>query len=326
MSSKNMIGDSPLFSIVIPTRNESEDVARTLEAVLAISYEPKEIIVVDDSTDETPEIISRYASRGVRLIHRAQNRNGCCGARNLGMQMAKGEVVVIFNADNLPRSDFIHRLLSHYQNGADYVIVKSVVLNRENPWGKYTFAAGMAWLNTNPCMEWSEGFSCRRVAAEAVGYIPGDFPVPFCRDWMIGATLNEAGFKKHVDLNIEIEHIAPATLNSYWHNQTWRGTFSAPYSYYIGKKSLPVILIREILKAGRTFLKYLLILPVLLRAVRLSRYVGHWRDVPVIFFVSLIQDVAMTVGNAKGFIRLFQALLFNPSIPNQFVEPYSRSH
>jgi uncharacterized protein (DUF2126 family) len=79
------MSDTPLVSIVIPARNEVRDIAATLDTILAIDYEPKEILVVDDSTDETPDIVVRYAGRGVRLIHREQNRNGCCGARNLGM-------------------------------------------------------------------------------------------------------------------------------------------------------------------------------------------------------------------------------------------------
>ena len=58
------------FSFVIPTRNEAEDIRRTLERCLAVDYPHKEILVVDDSTDETPRIVSEYADRGVRLIHR----------------------------------------------------------------------------------------------------------------------------------------------------------------------------------------------------------------------------------------------------------------
>lgn len=102
---------SPLASIIMPSRNEEVDIKRTLDACLAIDYEPKEIIVVDDSIDQTPQIVESYADRGVHLVHREQNRNGCCGARNLGMQMAKGEILAILNADDVPRRDFLKRLL-----------------------------------------------------------------------------------------------------------------------------------------------------------------------------------------------------------------------
>jgi len=240
-------------TVVIPARNEAKDIAATLEACLAIEYGPKEIIVVDDSTDETPQIVGQYAERGVRLIHRSQNRNGCCGARNLGMQSAEGEIIVLMNADNRPRPDFLQRLIKHYQEGADFVVVRSMVLNRDNPWGQFIFASSMP--DTHPDPLWSEGFSCRKSAAKAVGYIPGDFPIPFCRDNAFGKILGEARFVKHIDRNIEMEHVSPSTLPEFWRNQVWRGTISAPHAYYLRKISLPVVMLREIAKACRRIIR-----------------------------------------------------------------------
>jgi glycosyltransferase involved in cell wall biosynthesis len=295
------MSERPLISIVIPSRNEAKDIKRTIEACLAINYEPKEIIVVDDSTDCTPQIVASYASRGVRLIHRKQNRNGCCGARNLGMKLAQGEIIVLLNADNVPRPDFLDRLLSHYQEGADYVVIRSVVLNRDNPYGKFIWAQGIAWLSTEPCMEWSEGFSCRRAAAQAVGYIPGDFPVPFCRDWRLGAALNQAGFRKHVDLNIEMEHVVPCNLREFWHNRVWRGSMTPLAKFYFDRLSVRSVVIREILRASRTLLKILSIAPVLWQAIRYSAYIsGGWRDILSLFFVAIIQELALMVGAFKG--------------------------
>ena len=299
--------DSPLVSIIIPARNEAQDIAQTLEACLAIDYGPKEIIVVDDSIDETPKIVSQYADRGVRLIHREQNRNGCCGARNLGMQMANGEIVVLLNADNHPLPDFCHRILVHYQNGADYVIVGSRVKNRENIWGRYVWASGQVMRHDHPEPVWSEGFSCRREAAKAIGYIPGDFPIPFCRDNLLGIRLEQAGFKKVYDTSTPMQHISPATLPDYWHNQVWRGSFSAPYVYYFQNMPAPWIAVREGLKAIRTVVLDVLVLPLLWRGFRCARYTEQpWRNLPGLLGVSLIQDAAIIVGGFKGLVRLVQ--------------------
>jgi glycosyltransferase involved in cell wall biosynthesis len=50
--------ENQLFvSIVIPTRNEAEDIAETINSCFALDYKNKEIIVVDDSSDNTVEII-----------------------------------------------------------------------------------------------------------------------------------------------------------------------------------------------------------------------------------------------------------------------------
>ena len=297
---------NPLVSIIIPTRNEAQDIARTLEACLKLAYRPLEIIVVDDSEDETPKIVAAYAGRGVRLIHRDENRNGCCGARNLGMQSASGEILLLLNADALPRPDFITQILRHYEEGADYVIVQSWVLNQDCLWARYIHAGALANPHRDP--EWSEGFSCRRAAAEKVGYIPGDFPVPFCRDYKFGHALNDAGFRKCVDRTIVMEHISPDRLDTYWRNQVWRGKFAAPYNYYLRKMPFWLVWLRELLKLGRTIIWYALIFPPILHAVRLASFSPLGKgDILRFWLVRLVQDCARTVGNFKGFAMVVRA-------------------
>lgn len=158
-------------------------------------------------------------------------------------------------------------------------------------------------------MEWSEGFSCRRSAAEAVGYISGDFPVPFCRDWMFGAALSRAGFKKHVDLSIIMEHVTPATFASFWHNQIWRGTMWAPSAFYFRRQSLFTILLKEVLKAVRQLLKNILVIPKhWRRAARSSKYVsGGFRDIWTLYFAGLVQDMALTIGAFIGIVNIARA-------------------
>jgi glycosyltransferase involved in cell wall biosynthesis len=290
-----------MISIIIPARNEAEDIAPTLDRCLALDYEPKEIIVVDDSTDDTPAVVASYADRGVRLIHRDVNSNGCCGARNLGMQVARGDILVLMNADNRPRPDFLRHLLPHYADGADFVIVGSTVLNKDNMWGRYIHASSMTHIRYHPDHTWSEGFSCRKSAAQTVGFIPGDFPIPFCRDNLLGERLTSAGYKKHIDRSIPMEHVTPSTLRTFWRNRVWRGTFSSPYAYYMRGMSLPVVALREAAKALRTVLHDLLLFPVLWRSLR-HRSNAHlrWDSVPSLVAASLIQDAAIIVGSMKG--------------------------
>ena len=148
------------FSIIIPTYNEAGDIVATLEALLGLDYGDKEIIVVDDSTDRTPEIVRRYADRGVRLIH--PGGGGRCEARNIGIREAAGEVVVLLNADVRLPADFLQRLAYHYQQGADYVLVAARVANRQDLFGRYVdcvsdvFYAQAARCNYDN-MEWTEG-------------------------------------------------------------------------------------------------------------------------------------------------------------------------
>lgn len=296
---------NPLFSIVIPTRNESADIANTLEACLGIDYEPKEIIVVDDSTDDTPSIVSKYASKGVRLVRRDRNSNGCCGARNLGMQEARGEFITLLNADDVPSFDFLKRILRHFEQGADYVVVQSAVRNCNNMWSRYIRAVEVEALATGQDPHWSEGFSCRSSAARTVGYIPGDFPVPFCRDWMLGATLKRAGFGKLVDCSIMMEHVAPNDFRSFWKNQAWRASMWAPSAFFFKKQSVMRILTKETLKTGWRFLRAFLILPHFAQALRHSKLLsGKSEEALSLLLVRYVQDAAFTVGAFKGIVNL----------------------
>jgi glycosyltransferase involved in cell wall biosynthesis len=298
-------GEAPgrVISIIIPARNEAADIAATLEACLALEYDPKEIIVVDDSTDGTPQIVEGFAWRGVRLIRRDVNWNGCCGARNLGMQSASGDIVVLMNADARPRPDFLRRLLPHYEQGADCLVVRSLVYNRDTPWGQYLYARGRCKRRVDP--HWSEGFSCRRQAAAAVGYIPGDFPLPFCRDNLLSQAMVRAGYVKHVDLSIVMEHLVPATFGEFWRNRKWRGTMAPLHHHYFRRIPVPLILLQESAKAVKAMLLSLLLLPPLLRAVRYARYTPHSAlDLPALMAAGLVHDLAVSAGNLQGAVQL----------------------
>lgn len=299
---------SPLVTIIIPTRNESADIAGTIEACIAIDYESKEILVVDDSSDETPEIVQRYFDRGVRLIHREENRNGCCGARNEGMRHARGELVTFFNADDRPFPDFLQRVVRHFAEGADYVVAQSKVQNLDNIWARYIRAGEVAGAVRAQDQEWSEGFTCRLDAARAVGYIPGDFPVPFCRDWMLGKTLGRAGYAKHTDFGIIVEHVSPGSLESFWKNQVWRSSMWAPSAHFFGGRSLGVILGRELVKNLWRWLQMLVLVPWLCRAFRDARHLGRSGYFPEMLAARFVQAVAFTVGSLKGVIRIARYL------------------
>jgi glycosyltransferase involved in cell wall biosynthesis len=214
------------FTIIIPSYNEKEDVRLAIESSIKQRYPDKEILVIDDSTDNTPQIIREYVSRGVVLLDGP--RKGCCGARNFGIKKASGDVVVLLNADVVLPPDFLEKIKKHYEAGADYVLVESRVFNQENIWARFIeMQHRYESRKIGDKAEWTEGFSCRREAALKVGLIPGDFPIRFCRDWFLGKRLNEAGFKKVIDRSIVVTHKAPDNFKEYWQVRKVRGRFSA---------------------------------------------------------------------------------------------------
>src|SRR4051812_41628862 len=114
----------PVVTIQLPLYNEMYVAERLIDAVCAIDYphDLLEIQVLDDSTDETRSIAElaarRYAAQGIdiKYIHR-ENRIGFkAGALEEGLKTARGEFVAIFDADFIPTSDFLTRLLPHFRD------------------------------------------------------------------------------------------------------------------------------------------------------------------------------------------------------------------
>lgn len=113
---------NPSVTIQLPIYNERYVAARLIDQIAQMSYAPLEIQVLDDSTDDTKDIISRkveeYQSKGVDIVHiHRQDRQGYkAGALADAIPSAKGEFVAIFDADFLPRTDFLTRLMPYFEN------------------------------------------------------------------------------------------------------------------------------------------------------------------------------------------------------------------
>lgn len=88
-------------AVVIPCHNYGQYLAECLDSVLAQTYPPDEIVVVDDaSTDDSAAVAARYAERGVRLI-RFEANQGVAAARNAGVEATVSPYIVCLDADDL---------------------------------------------------------------------------------------------------------------------------------------------------------------------------------------------------------------------------------
>ena len=114
----------PPVTVQLPVFNEKYTVERLLRAVTRLDYpaDRLQIQVLDDSTDDTFELLSKlveeYASRGVNieLIHRVDRKGYKAGALQNGLQTATGDLIAIFDADFVPKSDWLKRTVPPFQN------------------------------------------------------------------------------------------------------------------------------------------------------------------------------------------------------------------
>jgi glycosyltransferase involved in cell wall biosynthesis len=87
-----------LVTVVIPTFNRARSLGRAIDSVLAQTYTNFELIVVDDgSTDNTPELLARFANR-IQVIR--QPNSGPSVARNTGIRAARGKFIAFLDSDD----------------------------------------------------------------------------------------------------------------------------------------------------------------------------------------------------------------------------------
>lgn len=105
-----------LVSVVIPLFNRRDYIVGTIESVLAQRHRDVEVLVVDDgSTDGSADLVAATFGERVRLVRQPQNV-GRSAARNLGWEMARGDLVAFLDSDDLWLPDKLSRQVDHFRD------------------------------------------------------------------------------------------------------------------------------------------------------------------------------------------------------------------
>lgn len=97
----------PTVSVIMATYNQAGWIRKTVESVLAQTYQDFEIIVIDDgSTDNTRQIILEAISSD-KIKYYYQKNCGAAGARNAGLRSAAGEYVIFLDSDDLLHPEYL---------------------------------------------------------------------------------------------------------------------------------------------------------------------------------------------------------------------------
>ncbi len=93
--------EEPTFSVLLAFFNERDRVATAIESVQAQTYADWELLAVDDgSTDDSAEIVARYAFRDSRIRLVRRPHGGVSAARNAGIAAARGRYCALLDADD----------------------------------------------------------------------------------------------------------------------------------------------------------------------------------------------------------------------------------
>jgi cellulose synthase/poly-beta-1,6-N-acetylglucosamine synthase-like glycosyltransferase len=129
---------TPKVTVQLPMFNEMYVAERIIETAAEFDY-PKDkfqIQVLDDSTDETKDIIAakvaEVAARGINIqhIHRVDRTGYKAGALDAAMDRVEGEFIAIFDADFVPDKDFLKRTMPYFIDGVGVVQTRWGHLNK----------------------------------------------------------------------------------------------------------------------------------------------------------------------------------------------------
>ena len=305
------------FSIVIPTYNEQDVIVQTLTAISSSTNQDFEVIVVDDSSDNTGRLVNDFPLIEVRYI-RPKVRQGRSEARNLGIRSSEGDVVVILNADVLMPKHFLERLAAHYDNGYDSVTAFVEVENYHNVYARFI----ELWTQLEKArgeyenrkikdkgIYWSEGFSVRRQVLLQTNLFPvgNAVPIEAGEDVRLANELRDLGCKGIIDTDLTIKHIAPDTLHDFWVVRKGRGRGTPQIRRFVNGWGWSKIIAIITAKCAVRFLKIVTIVPVIAYGYRVSRYskYGILSDLSKMSFLYCVELVAFSVGEFESAYEIF---------------------
>lgn len=116
------LNEKPAVSVQVPIYNELYVAERLIDAVARFEWEPSrlEILVLDDSTDETRDIVQKAVERlqgqgvNIRHVHRTDRTGFKAGALAEGMNLTQAEYIAYFDADFVPPRDFLLKTIPFF--------------------------------------------------------------------------------------------------------------------------------------------------------------------------------------------------------------------
>lgn len=113
--------DMKSITVVIPMHNEEQVLSYVLDSLLACDYDRDRLEIIpvnDNSTDRTKELLDEYHKKYefIRPLHRDCEERGKPAALNDAMELATGEIILVFDADYRPARDMLKQLAIAFEN------------------------------------------------------------------------------------------------------------------------------------------------------------------------------------------------------------------
>jgi glycosyltransferase involved in cell wall biosynthesis len=211
--------EQPFVTVIVPLYNASKFIGRCLAALLASSYQPFEIIVVDDcSTDNGAELCREKSVTVLKMVR----QSGPAAARNFGVQKARGEILFFVDSDVVVRSDTLARAVDDFTKSPT---IAAVFGSYDDDPAEKNFLSQYKNLQHHFVHQhsdeaaatfWAGCGAIRREVFDAVdGFDSKNYPKPSIEDIELGYRIRRKGYKILLDKQMQVKHLKHWTLWSW---------------------------------------------------------------------------------------------------------------
>jgi cellulose synthase/poly-beta-1,6-N-acetylglucosamine synthase-like glycosyltransferase len=227
----------PTVSVIVPAWREAGTIERCLATVLDLDYPDWELIVVAGGPDGTFAAAQQALDGVQRATVVPQPGGGKPAALNAGLLLARGEVIVLLDADSLVAPDWLRALVAPI--GGD--VPASTGNHRPTTSTPVTRAEEMERISAYDVhrrfvLQGAGGIAIARGTVDEIGGFPER---AFADDWDLDARLGLRGYRRAYARNAMLLTERPATIREFWHNEIrWRRAHLASVlqwpAYFLG--------------------------------------------------------------------------------------------
>lgn len=194
----------PRVSVVMPTFNRAVELPRSIHSVLSQTVRDLELVIIDDaSTDSTESVVASFNDDRIRYEKLTKNVGGA-EARNVGIRMARSDIVAFQDSDDEWTCLKLESLLNELESDEELGVVFSSYIQVWNtgcrlmPVGKYKFLQDHAYTS----LLWQNhiGTPALMVKKKHLDEVGGFDPMmPRYQDWALALNLAQVTALKYVE-------------------------------------------------------------------------------------------------------------------------------
>lgn len=208
----------PSISVIIPAWNAAQTITQCLDSLGAQTVSPKEIILVDDGSDDsTTETCSDYNVK----VFSTGGRKGPATARNMGALEASGEILLFLDSDVTVPCDLLEKVNDHFRDEAVWAVQtlytpECPALDCVSQYQNYYYYYGLNRMHEKNIATFATWCSAiRRNRFLEIGGFNVRIPEPTVEDEELGYTIADNGGKIALDKSILVTHLARYNLSQF---------------------------------------------------------------------------------------------------------------